>query len=361
MGFGDPGGPETFYQQQVATSSNIIQQVSVDIPNPSVLTFGIYSDVAGQPNLQLFLSGPITCTCAGWQTISLSGPSLSAGTTYWVAVCNPDFQIGVNSGGVGHIVQSGTPTSPYSPSMSVTTTGTIGAWFGVCSTGATITCGNPISTATPTPPPPINLIDNFEDGNTSMNPNLVNSGGLGTWTLESWAGNTVNSPFIFTNGAGALGTAGYMHAFGPIHDAADGTYPAFLLKGFLQGGTSYDASSFTGIQFYYNVSASDTCNFRRFNIATAWTLPAAEGGNGTCTLCYDHYGANFPAGSTGGWALKSYAFTSLQRQGFEVPSLPMSMPTSMTTDFNRLEIEFGRNGTFGDSTVDYATDEWSFF
>ena len=194
-----------------------------------------------------------------------------------------------------------------------------------------------------------------------MNPNLLNSGGLGTWTLESWAGNAVNYPFVFTDGAGALGTAGYMHAFGPINDAGNGTYPAFLLKGFLHGGTSYDASSFTGIQFYYNVNAADTCNFRRFNIATAWTLPAAEGGNGTCTLCYDHYGANFPAGSTGGWALKSYAFTSLQRQGFEAPVLPTSMPTSMTTDFIHLEVEHGRNGLAGTSTVDFATDEWSFF
>gem|GEM_PF-4850557 len=351
----------TFYQQFVAAGSGTINQLWVDTHGPRVIEFGIYSDLAGQPNNQIFLSGPVTFSCAWWQSTFLSGPTLTAGATYWVAMYGPDNEFGVNNPGTGYSFQSGLPAPVYVPGGATTYTGSLGVWVGACSAGPTPTCAFSFPTAAPTPPPPDHLIDNFEDGDTSMNPYLLNSGGLGTWTLESWAGNTVNSPFIFTNWAGALGTAGYMHAFGPIHDAADGTYPAFLLKGFLHGGTSYDASSYTGIQFYYNVSTSDTCPHRRFNIATAWTLPVAEGGNGTCTSCYDHYGANFAAGSTGGWVLKSYAFTSLQRQGFEVPSLPMSMPTSMTTDFNRLEIEFGRNGTFGDSTVDYATDEWSFF
>ncbi len=258
-------------------------------------------------------------------------------------------------------------------------------------------------------PPPVglanNIIDNFEDGNTSMSVDLKGAASLpqtvisyvpsdpqdpnsplvaqgvvnppvplGSWVGSSWAGNAVNTPYIFTGAStspapsnlilssGALGTKGYCRLFGPIHDAADGTYPAFQLEGKFKGTAPYDASSFTGIQFYLNIPTADTCPTRRFSIATIWTLPAAEGGNGYCTSCYDHYGANFAAGSTGGWVLRSYTFTTLSRGGFLVPAgIPNNMPLTMRTDFVKLVFQFGRNGTSGNSVVDYAVDEFSFF
>ena len=265
------------------------------------------------------------------------------------------------------------------------------------------------------PPPvglPNNVIDNFEDGNTSMSVDLkgdaslpstvtsytvpVDATGLttahtvvvppvplGSWVASSWAGNTVNTPYIFTGAStspapanlvlssGALGTKGYCRLFGSIKDLADGTYPAFQLEGKFNGQSlshginAYDATSFTGVQFYINIAPTDTCPARRFNIATIWTVPPSEGGlstaNGGCLSCYDHYSAVFAPGSTGGWVLRTYTFTSLQRQGFGSPTLPTSMPAAYRTDFVKLVFQFGRNGSAGTSTVDYAVDEFSFF
>jgi len=260
------------------------------------------------------------------------------------------------------------------------------------------------------PPPvglPNNVIDNFEDGNINMSVDLKGDASLpstvtsytvptdatglstahtvvvppvplGSWVASSWAGNTVNTPYVFTGAStandgvilstGALGTKGYCRLFGLINDPGNATYPAYQLEGKFNGLTpshganAYDASSFTGVQFYLNVSSDDTCPSRRFNIANIWTLPPSEGGNGFCTACEDHYGAMLPAGPTAGWVLKTYTFTSLSRQNFLAPAtIPNNMPVSMFTDFVKLELQFGRNNATGSSQVNYAVDEFSFF
>jgi hypothetical protein len=117
------------------------------------------------------------------------------------------------------------------------------------------------------------------------------------------------------------------------------------------------------------VGATDTCSFRRFDIATTWTLPASEGGNGFCTSCYDHYGANLPAGPSP-WTLRTYNFTALSRRMFlSPPTLPTTLPIGTTAplfldyraDFVKLVFQHGRNNVAGTSPVDYAVDQFEFF
>jgi hypothetical protein len=246
--------------------------------------------------------------------------------------------------------------------------------------------------ATP-PPAPLanNIIDNFEDGNLLMNISLagaassptttyvavpadpLNPSGptnlqpvvnpsvpLGVWVASSWGGNTVNNPYIFTDGLGALSSLGYIHLVGNLTEPNPPAYASYQLEGKFNNGAAYDAATpgFTGIRFYYKLGATDNCLQRRFMIAVRQSLPGPDGG--TCpSNCYDHPGADQAANPRDTWVLKSYTFTSLTQLGWGYV-VPGGLPAHRT-DFIKLVWINGRNGAAGTSKVDYYVDQVEFF
>ncbi len=199
------------------------------------------------------------------------------------------------------------------------------------------------------------IISNFEDGSPNMNPQLYGAP-AGKWNAFSYAGNTINMPFIVPGGAN--GTKMAAHISGTLVNKGDGSYPAFTLQGMFKDSGFFDASMFQGIQYYYKCPADDKATARRFSVTIAATLPTSNGG--TCTdACYNHFGADLS--TTGDWVLKTYAFSDLKRQpGWGSPVNPPDF-TDHLTEIKTIEWSHNSQNTAGTYPIDYWVDEVQFF
>ncbi len=199
------------------------------------------------------------------------------------------------------------------------------------------------------------VISNFDDGSNNGNPKLFGDGS-GTWATMTWAGNAVNSNFVVKGGAN--GTKMAAHVFGSLTDKGDASYPEFDLQFNFKGKDLYDASNFAGIKFYYKCPAADQALKRRFNIATAPTLPMSDGG--TCeSACYNHYGANLKPISD--WTALSYNFSDLTRlPGWGSPVAPPEL-TEHLKEFIYIKWGHSADNAAGTYTIDYWVDEVEFF
>ncbi len=197
------------------------------------------------------------------------------------------------------------------------------------------------------------VIGNFDDGSTNMNPQLYKAPN-GTWSAYSYAGNTVNYPFVVAGGAN--GTKMAAHVSGTLANKGDATYPAFLLSGKFTPAGYYDAGAFSGIRFYYKCP-NDQASNRRFNIATAPTTPPSAGG--TCASnCYDHFGQDLSQAND--WTLVTVSFKDAKRIGWGSPVAP----PDFTDHLNQIiDIEWTHNtqNTPGKVTIDYWVDEVEFY
>ncbi len=199
------------------------------------------------------------------------------------------------------------------------------------------------------------VICDFEDGTTLMNPRLWGAPN-GSWSAYSYAGNTVNYPFIVPGGAN--GTREAAHVSGTLVNKGDATYPAFILAGKFKPNGTHDASAFTGIRFYYQCPSSDQALARRFAIPIAPTVPSSSGG--TCASdCYNHFGQDLTV--TDGWVLKTVPFKDLQRvAGWGSPVGSPEFPDHLT---EIIDIEWNHNSanTAGKYNIDYWVDEVEFY
>ena len=199
------------------------------------------------------------------------------------------------------------------------------------------------------------IICNFDDGSKNMDPKLYGASG-GMWmAISSGGGGTINSDFIVAGGAN--GTPKAAHVFGSLTDKGDKAYPGFQLQGKFTGSGFYDASNFTGLQFYYKCPSDDTCIKRRFGIATAPTLPTDQGG--TCASnCWDHYGTNLLVNDN--WAKYTLVFADTKREGWGGPVTPPDLVDHLT-EFVSLTWTHQGNNVAGTYNVDYWVDEVEFF
>jgi hypothetical protein len=194
----------------------------------------------------------------------------------------------------------------------------------------------------------------FEAG-TAVSAKLFGSN-KGVWNAFSYAGNTVNSPFVVAGGAKGTGMAARIS--GTLNNKGDGSYPAFSLQGLLKEGGYYDASNFNGIRFYYKCPLSDQSTERRFKIPIAATLPTSAGG--TCTDgCYNHFGADLAVSAE--WTLKSYSFSDLKRlSGWGSPVNPPDFVDHLSKVVY-LQWDHGTGNNAGAFTIDFWVDEVEFF
>lgn len=204
-------------------------------------------------------------------------------------------------------------------------------------------------------PPEQSMICNFDDGSKNTNPNLHGGSG-GTWFVFSENGNAPNPNFIVKGGAN--GSAMCAHIFGSLTDKGDRSYPAFSIQGKFTSAGLYNASDFSGIQFYYKCPPADQAIKRRFVIATVPTLPADAGG-ACISDCYNHFGAML--GPTSDWKLCSYKFTELSReQGWGSPVTPPDLIDHLK-EFIYLEWDHSGDNNAGTYNIDYWIDDVGFF
>lgn len=218
----------------------------------------------------------------------------------------------------------------------------------------------PLPSPTPTPLPlPPNVIDNFEDGNplnlNPMNPSLTNSNN-GFWQVFSWAGNETNITGEVV-GPGANSTALAAHVFGTLVGAGSG-FPGFTLRGKFKSSGFYDATPFSGIQYYYKTAASDAAVNRLFHIAVSQTTPPADGG--TCAAnCFDHFRAVL--GNTGGaWTFRSHNFAAMSQAGWGTPVSPPGLVNHLD-EITFIQWIHDHNNDIGSWWIEYWVDEVEFF
>jgi hypothetical protein len=203
--------------------------------------------------------------------------------------------------------------------------------------------------------PPDQMVTGGFEAGTAVSAKLYGSS-KGVWNAFSYAGNTVNSPFVVAGGA--KGTAMAARVWGTLNNKGDGQYPAFSLQGQLRDSGYFDASNFSGIRFHYKCPLSDQASERRFKIPIAATLPTS--GGGTCTdACYNHFGADLSTSAE--WTLKSYSFSELKRlSGWGSPVSPPDFVDHLSKVVF-LQWDHGTGNNAGSYNIDFWVDEVEFF
>lgn len=181
-------------------------------------------------------------------------------------------------------------------------------WLSQGCTGKIPPLANLVLTSTPTLAP--NVVSNFENGSTSVNPGLTGSYN-GYWSDATYGGppaapNTINSTFVVSNTVSdSTDSSSYaVHIgfpSGPVTLITTGIGNGYesdqLTCHLVNSGTNpyYDATPFRGIAFYYNFPSTDTNSNRAFQIATMNTVSA-----------YNHFQVLMTNGSSSGWKPVTY-------------------------------------------------------
>ncbi len=232
----------------------------------------------------------------------------------------------------------------------------------------------PTVTSTPTPPcglatctstaTPVDyyIIDDLEDNDIYLNPNLV-GGGNGFWCQYGYVATPIPTIFVVPNTlSGGLNTTAYaLRMQASLTDPADGSYPEVFLRGWFRSIVTnrYDASQFSGIKYLVYVGAGDNAVKRKFHIRIADTTHIAD--SGTCfTNCYDHFGIAMPSVPTGGWVSQSVTFSTAVREGWGNPIIPTTLSGHHLQELLSLDWVESRNNVAGTSTIDFWVDQIEF-
>ncbi len=210
-------------------------------------------------------------------------------------------------------------------------------------------------------------VANFDAGTANINPQLFEVGTTNNVLFLPGSLVVKNNFLAFENSTmsiaapGANGTAMACHVAGYVSDPGDGTYPAVDLIAPMDWGDKYNASFFSGVKFYYNISAADGAAKRVFEIPTYQTQGTPAGGcDASSGKCYDHFSAPLP-GTNGNWQAFSVKFTDLTRAGFGTPLNPPNLSGFNLTQILWLQWEEGNNNNGASSTIDFWVDEIEFF
>ena len=208
----------------------------------------------------------------------------------------------------------------------------------------------------------------------SINPNLFemnNPNGTPPYVLTTTLGTVVliNNFPAFVTAAGAMeapGAGGSSYAFhetGTLKDLGDFSYPSLDLQAQMEAGSEFNASHFTGVKFMMKVGPADTALHRIFSVPVFQTQAVAGGGGCTAgpRLCYDHFAADFSAGTGGQWKQFSYDFSALhQLVAGAIPNPPTLSGVNLQQVL-WLQWEEGRNNTAGTSAIDLWVDDIEFY
>lgn len=218
-----------------------------------------------------------------------------------------------------------------------------------------------------------NIIDNCEDGNTLLNPNLRGAP-AGSWANWGTTGQTVlnTNAFMVPNTVmgGVNTTENVIHVLGTVTDPANATYPEAALQLRFNVSPYFNMSSFSGIKYKIRIGAGDNATKRRMKIWAAQTVPAGNGG--ICTPvadCWNHFGYFYSFGSTvplalarDTWYDMSHTWADLRREDYWGGVVtPTTFSGIHLEQILGIDWAFSRDNDFGTSNVDYWLDEIEFF
>jgi hypothetical protein len=248
---------------------------------------------------------------------------------------------------------------------------------------------NPPTTAVyPTPSTIVNrsLISDFESGVVNINPYLYeqnNPAGsflYGPYTTKFISPGQRPPVTIVNNfqtlaqidpaqsgikgpGLGANGSNYSFHVAAAVTDLGDFEYPGIDLQTQFEDGNFYDASPWHGVKFMMKVGPGDTATHRIFSIPVYQTV-AIPGGGGCGAgpkLCYDHFAADYSAGTGGQWKQFSYLFSDLHQLVAGAIPNPPTLSGLNLQQVLWLQWEEGRNNAPGASKEDLWVDDIEFF
>jgi hypothetical protein len=225
------------------------------------------------------------------------------------------------------------------------------------------------------------LVADFENNSPDINPDLFEMNNPPTYVLKSPLITPGSSTFLTVNnfqtlatasggvvgsGANPLGANGSDYSFhesGAVTDLGDFEYPSIDLQAQFEAGNFYDASLFKGIKFMMKVGPGDTALHRIFSIPVYQTVAVAGGGG--CTqgpkLCYDHFAADYSAGTGGQWKQFSYLFSDLHQLVAGAIPNPPTLSGANLQQVLWLQWEEGRNNSPGTCTLDLWVDNVEFY
>ena len=218
------------------------------------------------------------------------------------------------------------------------------------------------------------MVINFENG-LGVNPglaeanrpnNLVQTAGtalIANPYPTTWGSGTLNlvSP-------GAANTSTCAHVTGTVIDPGTAVYPSIQLQVPLDKAAAwnsyYDASLFSGVQFYVKVNSDDTAGKRVFSIPIAQTQPPANGGtcnpSASSNACYNDFFNTF-SGTNGSWQLLTFSFASFTRGAYGAAVTPTTLSGSNLQQILMLDWTESNNNVAGTINVDFYVDEVQFY
>ena len=221
----------------------------------------------------------------------------------------------------------------------------------------------------PTTVPNRALVANFNGGSPQINPNLLEMGNPPSYVLKTPGAVTAVNNFpsditLSTYAPQATSSGLFPYAFhvqGTLTDPANASYPAVELEAQMEGGSQYNGSFFSGVEFYLLVSSADNTTKRDFSIPVLQTQGPPQG---TCTgangTCYDNFAINLSP-TPGQWTLFTIPFNSLTQAYAGVVTNPPTFTGANLQQMLWLQWEEGRNNMSGTSTIDYWVGDIQFY
>ncbi len=209
-----------------------------------------------------------------------------------------------------------------------------------------------------------------------INPSLFDAGNPPSYTLKSPSSATVTVlnnfkaycgftywGLVGLGGNGPNGDAFGYRMSGPVTDQGDAAFPELDLCAYPEGGAFFDASNFTGVQFYLMIASDDTTIQRHFAIPVKHTLAPVAGGDCTAgpSLCYDHFAADVSGGTGGQWEFFRYNFSDLKQLVSGAIPNPPTLSGENLQEIMWLQWSGSRNNKPGVSNLDFYVDQISFF
>lgn len=316
FGFNFQGGTQTSTSTvNLSAYTGIIFDVKADASYPAL---GNYMTVqVGDSDTES--AGGICSTCSDYHSAKVClSTSWTPVTVFW-------SQLGQTGWGVPQVAFK--PASIYGVSFAFPVSqnaGGMGVWV------------DNVQLTTAAPPAALGskyISDfDFNDGGTSINPNLTNypaAGAKGFQTVATAAGAVIMSPFVLCGSGDASNFAGAVSC--AWTDPANSTYPSAQFQVFLMSTPSGGVTTYynlptglTGIQFAWNVLTNTTSGTTPAGISLHYNNANIDGTSqyGTCTGgCWDDYTASLPNTAGGGWSNQSVAFSSMQ-QGYPSTTTP---------------------------------------
>jgi hypothetical protein len=210
---------------------------------------------------------------------------------------------------------------------------------------AQIGCGSP------------NIVDDLEDGNGTICPHALRSGG---WYVATSSAGVSTSPVASTLiNAYALGADAHHSSTFGMRFAGSGFSTdvpwAAIGTSVSSTATPYDASGYTSVRFW--AKSRTTAIVVRFNMSTTETRSTANGGTCTGTKCDDSYGKFINIGTD--WAEYEVIFSLAAQSGWGTQAVK-NMAHLWTLEFNYTQKPFMQNTT-NPADFDFLIDDLRFY